>query len=191
MSVIANSGVAAVRSARHFWDRTAFLRQASPLDWIKSVAVIAAFGVAGAATSSYGLYIDTDDVRCLPEILYWAAPRNDAPLKHGEVVSFVASRDEMLGLFAGKRIAKVVMGMPGDLVVSDEMGVYINGKFIASRSPISLANLAKKGEVPISTNRVLGKDEIFVMGTMPRSFDSRYWGVLKSSHVDKFVTPLL
>jgi len=191
MSRVISAGMAAVRPMRYLWGRTEFLRHASPLDWIKSIAVIAAFGAAGAATSSYGLYLDTDEVRCLPEFLYAASPRNDAPLKRGDVVSFIASRDEMLGLFAGKRIAKIVMAMEGDVVVSDESGVYINGKFIAARSPISLVKLGEKKKVPISTNRVLGQDEIFVMGTMPRSFDSRYFGVIQGAHVDKFVIPLI
>lgn len=190
-SAFVNAGMATVRSARSLWGQTAFLRRANPRDWLKSVAVIAAFGTAGAATSSYGLYLDTDEIRCLPEFLYAAYPRNGEPLKRGDVVSFIASRDEMLGLFAGKRIAKIVMAMPGDNVVSNESGVYINSVFIASRSPISLVNLSEKGGEPISTNRMLGQDEIFVMGTMPRSFDSRYFGVIQASHVDKFVKPLL
>ena len=127
----------------------------------------------------------------MPEYLYAAEPRDGAGIKRGDVVSYVAATDEMLGLMAGKRIAKVVMGVPGDYVVSNESGVTINGKFIAARSEQSLVNMAKKGVKPISMDRALLPGEIFVMGTLPRSFDSRYWGPMQASHIDKFVTPLL
>jgi conjugal transfer pilin signal peptidase TrbI len=183
----------AFESLKYAWGRTAFLRQASPKDWLKSSIVIGVLFGAGAATSSYGLYIDTDEIRCLPEILYAASPRNEKEIKHGDVVSFMAGRDEMLGLFAGKRIAKVVMAMRGDHVRSDERGVFINGAFVAGseRSQISLENMKKKGVSPVTVDAVMKKNEIFVMGTMPRSFDSRYWGVMQESHIDKFVKPLI
>lgn len=190
---LSQTKTATIGSVKYAWGRTAFLRNASPKDWLKSAIVIGVLLGAGAATSSYGLYIDTDEIRCLPEILYAASPRNEKSIKHGDVVSFMAGRDEMLGLFAGKRIAKVVMAMTGDHVRSDERGVYINGAFIAGseRSPISLENMKKKGVYPVTVDAVMKKNEIFVMGTMPRSFDSRYWGVMQESHIDKFVKPLI
>ena len=180
-----------VKPLGHLWRRTEFLRYATPRDWAKSFLVIGAFMAVATATSAYGLFLDLSEVRCMPEYLYAAEPRDGAAIKRGDVVSYVAATDEMFGLMAGKRIAKVVVGVAGDRVVSNEHGVTINGKFIAPRSEQSLINMAKKGVVPISMDKVLAQDEIFVMGTLPRSFDSRYWGAMKASHIDKFVTPLI
>ena len=184
-------GQRGMRGAVHLWERTAFLRYASPKDWLKSLVVIGSLVAAATAVSEYGIYIDTSEVRCMPEYLYAAEPRDGAVLKRGDMVSFVAAKDEMLGLMAGKRIGKIVMAMQGDHVLSDATGVRINGKLVATRSDLSLENMRKKGAEPVSTNRVLAAGEIFVMGTLPRSFDSRYWGPMQDSHIDKFVTPLL
>lgn len=184
-------GVRFVQASVRLWERTAFLRYASPKDWIKGVAVIVTITAAATAFSEYGIYLDSSEVRCMPEYLYAARPRDGAELKAGDIVSFVAAKEEMMGLMAGKRIGKLVMAIAGDRVLSNEHGVTINGKLIALRSDISLANMAKKGFSPVSTDRVMAKGEIFVMGTMPRSFDSRYWGPMQASHIDKFVTPLL
>lgn len=161
------------------------------MEWFKCVLVIAAFGIFGKVFSEYGIYLDISDLRCLPEYLYAAQPRAGARLEKGQVVSFVASRDEMMGWYSGKRIAKLLIAKEGDHVQSDESGVRINGELIAVRSNITLGKIeARKGN-PVSINRILTHGEIFLMGTQPRSFDSRYWGVMQDSHIDKLVTPLI
>ncbi|TXH34438.1 MAG: hypothetical protein E6Q94_04705 [Burkholderiaceae bacterium] len=169
----------------------AFLFRATRRELITAGTVVVMLGSAGLFfNTQYGMFLDMAETRCLPEHLYLGYPR-DAELKRGDVVSFKANDRIMFNIMTGKRIAKVIAGMPGDHVVSNSSGLFINGKFIAKRHPTSLKNLAAKGKQPVDIDRVLAPGELVVIGTLPRSFDSRYWGVLPASTVDRMVKPLL
>ena len=134
----------------------------------------------------FGVFIDTSEVRCMPERVYVGYPKTRE--SHvGDMVSFVSTDRETLGLFRGIRVGKIVKAQAGDWVVSDARGVFINGVFIASRNPISLDKLKTLKVTPINMNRVLKPGELFLMGTLPRSFDSRYWGVVNESMIDRFL----
>lgn len=169
----------------------AFLFEATQKELITAGTVVAMLGAVGLVfNTQYGMFLDIAETRCLPEHLYLGYPR-EAELKRGDVVSFKANDRIMFNIMTGKRIAKVVAGMQGDHVVSNSSGLFINGKFIAKRHPTSLKNLAAKGKKPVDMDRVLATGELVVIGTLPRSFDSRYWGVLPASTVDRMVKPLL
>lgn len=169
----------------------AFLFRASQKELIRAGSVVAILGALGLMfNTQYGIFLDVAETRCLPEYLYVGYPRGEE-LHRGDVVSFKANEHVMFNLMTGNRIAKVISGMAGDHVVSNSDGVFINGKLIAKRNPISLKNLAAKGKKPVDMDRVLEPGELFVMGTLPRSFDSRYWGVLRASTVDRLVKPLI
>jgi len=169
----------------------AFLFNASQRELITAGSIVAILGALGLVfNTQYGVFLDMAETRCLPEYLYVGYPR-EAELKRGDVVSFKANDQIMFNIMTGKRIAKMIAGMPGDHVVSNSSGLFINGKFIAKRHPISLKNLAAKGKQPMDMDRVLAPGELVVIGTLPRSFDSRYWGVLPASTVDRMVKPIL
>ena len=169
-----------------------FLTHAPKREYRRAGIVIIAIAVFGwMFNTHFGLYLDLSEIRCMPEHLYAGYPRTDAPLKAGDVVSFKASNRVMLDLMTGKRIAKIVAATAGDHVVSNENGVWINGKPVLERNPISLEKLAEKHKTPVNLNKVLEPGELFVIGTLPRSFDSRYWGVLPERYVDRKVLPIL
>jgi len=169
----------------------AFLFKATKKELITAGTVVVMLGAVGLVfNTQYGMFLDVAETRCLPEHLYLGYPR-EAELKRGDVISFKANDRIMFNIMTGKRIAKVIAGMPGDHVVSNRSGLFINGKFIAKRHPTSLKNLAAKGKQPVDMDRVLAPGELVVIGTLPRSFDSRYWGVLPASTVDRMVKPLL
>jgi len=169
----------------------AFLFKASRKELITAGTVVAMLGAVGLVfNTQYGMFLDMAETRCLPEHLYLGYPM-EGELERGDVVSFKANDRIMFSMMNGKRIAKMIAGMPGDHVVSNSSGLFINGKFIAKRHPTSLKNLAAKGKQPVDIDRVLAPGELFVIGTLPRSFDSRYWGVLPASTVDRMVKPLL
>lgn len=153
------------------------------------VLAITFFGVIGFS-NFFGIFLDTSELRCLPERVYLGYPKLRDP-RIGDIVSFVSTEREALGIFRGHRLAKIVMAMGGDKVVSDERGVFINGKFIAVRSPISLQKLKDRKLTPINMDRVLQPGEIFLMGTLPRSFDSRYWGVVPEAIVERYVLAVI
>lgn len=171
--------------------KLAFLVNAPKAELIRALLVIPVVGgLVYGFSDNFGLYLDTAETRCLPETVYVGYPRS-SQLKHGDVVSFIATDTQMFGIYTGKRIAKVITGMTGDTIRSDESGVWVNGKQIALRSDVTLAKLQVRSLAPLNINRKLEVGELFVMGTMPRSFDSRYWGVLHDSDVERLVKPLI
>lgn len=69
-------------------------------------------------------------------------------------------------------LLKMIKATVGDLVVENSLGVQINGVAIPYSAP-----LIGSGLISYTANgERLKKDEFFVMGTNPRSFDSRYYG---------------
>lgn len=174
------------RVLRHF----DFLINASRRELIKGALVMA--GIAGLSilfSSNYGIFLDIAETRCMPEYLYLGYPK--APiLQRGDIISYVATDKTMLGLFTGKRMAKIIAGLPGDHVVTSEDGAFVNGARVGERSPLTLANMELRRATPINMNRKLQPGELFVVGTLPRSFDSRYWGVLPAQDVDRMVKPV-
>lgn len=171
--------------------RLRFLLDVPKRDRQRAVLVAIAIGVCGwVFNTRFGLFLDVAETRCMPEWLYLGYPKN-RELQRGDVVSFRADNRMMFDLMTGRRIAKIVAAMPGDHVRSSAAGVYVNGQKVAARHAQSLSRLAELGKDPVDVDRMLNPGEIFVLGTLPRSFDSRYWGVLPESKVDRFVKALL
>jgi conjugal transfer pilin signal peptidase TrbI len=171
--------------------RLQFLVEVPRRDLQRALLVAMVIGFFGwVFNTRFGLFLDVAETRCMPERLYLGYPmaRN---IQRGDVVSFKADNRMMFDLMTGYRITKIVAAMPGDHVRSSEAGVFINGQKVAERHPQSLDRLTQLNKVPIDLDRVLMAGEIFVLGTLPRSFDSRYWGVIPEARVDKFVKALL
>ena len=94
----------------------------------------------------------------------------------------------MLPQFDGKIIAKLVAGVPGDRVLIKNDRAYVNGQFIGE-----LILNGKLGKSPGAFDRdeIVPEGKLFVIGTLPRSYDGRYWGFLNQDVLIGHVTPLL
>lgn len=170
--------------------RLDFLIKAPKRELLRAAAIVAVLGLLGLIfNSQFGIFLDVAETRCMPERVYLGYPRTET-LNRGDIVSFRANNRVMLDLFTGHRIAKIIAGVPGDRVVSNGDGAFVNGVKVGERNPISLKNLALKGKEPVNMDRILQPGELFVVGTLPRSFDSRYWGVLPEANVDRLVKAL-
>ena len=167
-----------------------FLLKSSKREKQKAFAVIFTIGLFGWIFNTYfGFFIDLTEVRCMPQTVYLGYPYT-GELHKGDVISYRASNRVMLDLMTGRRIAKIVAGLPGDHVISDKDGLRINGQLVAERNPISLTNLTAKGKKALDIDKVLQEGEVLVIGKLPRSFDSRYWGVLPAKYIDRRIVPL-
>lgn len=82
-------------------------------------------------------------------------------------------------------LLKKVVGVPNDLINITESGVLVNSvkqlnsKLIKSHNGIDL--LPQK----IGESFTLQQNEYFVMGDTPTSYDSRYYGIIKTSQFKK------
>ena len=89
-------------------------------------------------------------------------------------------------------LIKRIVGVCGDKIENRNGRIFINGKKKGEIFKIKGLNENKNINKSIKTEEsyVLKKDEFFVMGDTPTSFDSRYFGVLKKKDF-KFEMKLL
>jgi conjugal transfer pilin signal peptidase TrbI len=142
---------------------------------------------------------------CLPYSVYLVDLR-DRALGRGEYVAFrsphierfynlsrggvVLSGEERSGGSADAPratiVVKVIAGVPGDHVTVNDQGVAINGRSWGGlphlqvgeklwRMGVRLADVRRDERIP--------EGHLWVAGTNPRSFDSRYWGYVRTDEV--------
>lgn len=88
-------------------------------------------------------------------------------------------------------LLKKIAATAGDLVNTNREGVHINGISIKNTKVFEFGSHRERlNFTPM--NRILEKNEIFVVGEHPKSFDSRYFGVIdiNKSRVKK-IKPIL
>jgi len=106
-----------------------------------------------AYLTGFGLRFNASE--SLPHTLYFSTAVGELEL--GQVVDFKLTYSQVT-------FAKIIAGVPGDIIHVKEGKVFINdseiGKIIEPFKPISA------GTIP--------EEYFFVMGTHPESFDSRY-----------------
>ena len=143
-----------------------------------AVAVLASAGAA-IAGSHYRLGMDTAAEPCLPHRLYLIELGRVAPIKEG-LVAFGASGLEPF-FQDGAVFTKMVIGLPGDRIEITDRGVLVGEQFLPFNRDVA-AKL--EGRFPLHARTYqLGHDELFVGGTNPRAFDSRYYGPIKAGQL--------
>lgn len=89
----------------------------------------------------------------------------------------------------GIMMAKMVRGMPGDHLVINEKGVFINGEFVAEGFPIleqtglNIEDLYRSETIP--------DGKYLMLAPAPESYDGRYWGYISKDQFVGQVTPLI
>ncbi|MDO8418240.1 MAG: signal peptidase I [Agitococcus sp.] len=84
-------------------------------------------------------------------------------------------------------IIKRVLALPGDRVDIKNDRLYVNGQFI---DKLYLLPRLKKKPQSFDTSYILPENRIFVFGAHPRSYDSRYWGLINIYNVLGHAKPL-
>lgn len=182
-------------------------------DWKKPLAYGAAafamlFAFQAVLASHWRLGIDSSSSRCLPYYLYLMHEGDTADIKPGELIRFDPEKRmnvEGVGLLnRGKEVIKLVAATEGDTVQVTLDSILINGEALHD-SPQRLAGteLEQRGINPFTVQKlrvqassfertfVVPQGHLFVVGTVVRSFDSRYWGTIPTSVVKARVRPLL
>lgn len=120
---------------------------------------------------------------CLPWEWYLSDNRI-GQVQRGDLVTFSARNAEPLAP-RGTQLTKLAIGLPGDTIEIKNDLVYVNGVYWGHVYVGSI----KYHKPPGAWDRklVLEGDEFFMLGTEPRSFDSRYWGIVKR---DQFLAKL-
>lgn len=75
-------------------------------------------------------------------------------------------------------VLKKIAAVEGDVVEIIDYNIYINGEKLGK-----IVKLKGLTENLPNTRKVLSKDEFFLMGETPDSFDSRYFGTVKKKEI--------
>ena len=117
--------------------------------------------------------------KCLPYTLFVGDTEYTSDLNRGELAYFRSKKIEP-SLEEDQLVVKIIGAIHGDRVEVRNNRLSING---VDYGALQLnESLGKKiGDY----DRVIeiAEDELFMIGTLPGSFDSRYWGNIKKSQV--------
>ena len=158
-------------------------------------AVVVAFLGATAAYASNRYVIGYDDQthRCLDERFFlidtWRKPQVDE-LKRGDLVAVAMTADQRPGgaLWpVGQVMIKRLMAQtPGDVMHVTEEGISFEAASGETWSwGTALEAVTALGYQPAQFVRdvALGEDQFFLMGDLPLSYDSRYYGPLDADQI--------
>lgn len=92
---------------------------------------------------------------------------------------------------AREPLLKTIAAIGGDVVAVSAAGVMVNGKLITGTIPLGKDSAGRPLSSFALTNYRLGNGEIWLVANAdPRSFDSRYFGPVLTSHVIGFAQPI-
>lgn len=136
----------------------------------------------------FALDVQVEENRCLPYSFYFVRlGRPEGGLARGMYVEYIASGGLMGQALDGVRIIKVVAALPGDRVRVDDEGISINGKFWG---PLGLANRLGANDFRMLRDSAVPEGKALLLGTMPGSYDGRYWGFLDQDQIIGQAWPL-
>jgi conjugal transfer pilin signal peptidase TrbI len=96
-----------------------------------------------------------------------------------------AAQDMMQSIgftYPAATMAKRVAAMPGDHVLVDDRGVFVNGHQVASG--LILADMFASDRGRLHGETVVPANTLYLLGDASNSFDSRYWGVVSVTEVE-------
>ena len=136
--------------------------------------------VAGYATDRYGLAIDPQTVRCLPEVRAVLLDRAATPQSRGDLVLFEAHGLEP-AFKDGTLLVKRMAGLPGDWIEISSTGVRVNGQLRAEGLDLT----TKLGHAPADFTRQyrIPAGHFLPLGTARASLDGRYYGPIATGRI--------
>jgi conjugal transfer pilin signal peptidase TrbI len=135
---------------------------------------------AGYAAGRYGLALDPQTVRCLPEVRAVLLDRAVTPQSRGDLVLFEARGLEP-AFEDGTLLVKLMAGLPGDWVEISSTGVRVNGQLVAAGLDLA----GKLGHAPAEFARQyqIPAGHFLPLGTARASLDGRYYGPIAADRI--------
>lgn len=171
-------------------------------------------GFIEMATKDYMFMVPRKEHRCLPWI-YYVLKKHVVPHEHGDLVSF---KGVAIPRYPdGARMVKMVAGLPGDKIevkvfseeerdnniIEYEKEGQLFKRRLQGRILIHRKHNSKTIDLGVIESDSLGeklpmvlKDEViphgkmFVIGLYPRTYDSRYWGLIDEKQIIGQAYPL-
>lgn len=167
--------------------------------WFAVAVVVAAmafgkYSLAPALSRHWRVLIDEQERTCLPfRVAILKVGRPDE-VHRGAYVAFVSHGrvgmgiDDMLAQKPGRRvIVKKVIGVPGDILTVTKDRAYINQEFVGD---LDLLQRLEKPSGAFDRTEAVPERQYALFGTLPRSYDSRYWGPVPHEELVGVVYPI-
>ena len=151
--------------------------------WVSSLTLLGAVSAAGMGFQSrYRLGIDPQQTLSMDARVF-VVDIKDRKIERGK--SYVFSVRNASPVYEdGTEMVKRAVGLPGDVVRIDEyFSITVNGR-PAGQGLWHLQNQDMRTvRERFTGTRVLGEDEYWMMGLSVKSFDSRYFGPVRSEQI--------
>ena len=85
---------------------------------------------------------------------------------------------------------KKIVAIEGDVITINDNGIYINQKYVPMSAPIKFIRHVKLHHVYLS-NYKLKHNQFIVIGEIPGSYDSRYFGIVESTDLVKIAYKII
>lgn len=153
------------------------------------VATLAIVGSVHAAQARWKIAVDQSQEACLDPYRWFLVSMGHVTPEPGQIVTF---KTDGIALYRdGTLFTKKVLAGPGALVQVGHSSVTVDGHVLPFTDR-ALTTLAEAGAALDHTVREyrLGDGQMFVIGTNPLSYDSRYYGPVAISQVIGSARPL-
>lgn len=136
------------------------------------------------------------ETRCLPWTVWLVKLGVPEKIERGSYVAFIPQGEVGMGVedmvrksAAPRFLVKQVAGVPGDAIVVIDNEARMGG---LDFGPLTLTTVGRLPVLPGGYDRVeiVAPGRLAVAGTLPRSYDSRYWGTAGQSEVVGAAFPL-
>lgn len=134
--------------------------------------------------SRYMIGVQSLTARCLPWDFYIIKKAHPETIERGQLVMLPLPQQaidlcsKVLRLRNRGFLLKMAVGLPGDHVTIKNDKLYINGRLW---DQLWLLRNLHKPEGSFDRELTIKEDEVFVLGVLRNSYDSRYWGPIKQS----------
>ncbi len=162
-----------------------FVKRDKPMKVFLAQAIVLTLlllGIGGYLMDRYKLGFGGQKRACLPWDVY-VIDKHNQEVKVGNLVAFVADERMEPKFKSGTTVIKQVAGVEGDKVSVDSAAHYIvagtNYGIIMEEG----AEVAQKDLQELIVTEDIPEGRLSVIGTLPRSFDSRYWGYVNSNQI--------
>lgn len=162
------------------WSRA----KAINLTCLVALAWIGLFETVGAFVH---IGYDPQVTRCLPWTYYAIRQDRPAGVEAGQIYVYRAHHIPLMR--DGQRVIKYAAAVAGDRVHVDVNGISINGRYWGPLNP-SVMEKGKVGVSEVTKDYTVPTGQVLMLGTGPRSWDGRYWGLVKVSQIVAKARPL-
>ncbi|MGB9499971.1 MAG: S26 family signal peptidase [Dissulfuribacterales bacterium] len=135
-------------------------------------------------SNRYMIGVQMLKAKCLPWVLYVIKKEPPAIIERGQLVVLPLPQ-QAIDLHPKVRrlrnrgfLLKIAMGLPGDHIMVKNDRLYINGHVWGR---LWLLHNLQKPKGFFDRDLTIKEGEVFVLGTLGDSYDSRYWGPIKQT----------